>query len=101
MGVFGRASYKQDSGVVHYLGEFSKTSDCQSACLAFTQGGLKCRSFAHHQADMIDPDPQSFARLCYGIVDMSWQPHAETNVTSGVVHWPEPRCQTDEDCSLN
>ena len=50
---------------------------------------------------MIDPDPRSFATLCYGVTDRSWVNVTEINVTSGVVHWPLERCKTDEDCSLN
>ena len=50
---------------------------------------------------MIDPDPKSYATLCYGVTDRSWVNVTEINVTSGVVHWPLERCKTDEDCSLN
>ena len=50
---------------------------------------------------MIDPDPRSYATLCYGVTDGSWVNVTEINVTSGVVHWPPERCKTDEDCSLN
>lgn len=58
--VFGRAAFKADKGPVRYLGAYQTLSACEAACL----GQPDCKSFAWHQADMIDPDPKSFRTLC-------------------------------------
>ena len=36
---------------------------------------------------MIDPDPKSYATLCYAVTDTSFTGQHETNVTTGVVVW--------------
>lgn len=99
--VDGRAAYRADKGVVVFLGSFETLQACETACLSFRRGSNLCRSFAWHQADMVDPNPQSFRTLCYGVTDTSFRQRPETNVTSGIVHWPPPRCSSDDDCSLN
>lgn len=99
--VWGRAQYKADTDIVKYLGSYNYTLECQAKCLSYRHPGdpyIRCQSFTHHQANLIDPDPTSFRTLCYAIIDGSWEPHLEKNVTSGQVFWG---CTNDEDCSLN
>jgi hypothetical protein len=96
--VFGRAQYKKDAGVVKYLGSFNATEDCEHACINYKQDGQVCHSFGFHEPTLVDPNPQSYATLCYGVTDLSWSPTHQVNTTSGIIHLP---CANDEDCSLN
>jgi hypothetical protein len=91
--VYGRAQYKKDSGVVRYLGQFNKTRECVSACLAYNgNGAQRCMSFTHHLPNM----PTNWHGLCFGVVDHSWKPVPDTSsppiITSGRVPWPEEGC---------
>ena len=89
--VNGRAPYKASRGPVHYLGSYTALKECEDVCIAYVGAkGERCWSFAWHQTDMIDPDPQSYATLCYAVTDGSFCHAKETNVTSGIVEWPAP-----------
>ena len=93
--VYGKAKFKQDSGVVKYLGQFNATNECVAACLAFDRDGDTCFSFTHHLLTM----PTNWKGLCFAITDHTWAPVPDTStppvIASGRVSWPEDPCGPD------
>ena len=55
-----------------------------------------CRSFTWHQADMIDPDPRSYATLCYAVTDTSFHNQASTVWKEEKAVWKEEKEEKEE-----
>jgi len=77
--VYGQAVLSGDTETVKYLGSFEDTLDCLTACLNFNTNGQTCYSFTHHTPEF----NASYAKQCFGHVDLSWGPVPQANINSG------------------
>eukprot|EP00966_Prymnesium_polylepis_P266274 6150937-Prymnesium_polylepis.1 len=96
--VVGRASPRDSTCHVKYLGQMTTQADCAAACAAF-QGIARCKSWSWYQPTHDDAE---WREGCYGVTDHTWETQTQMHVSSGQLRSvDDDRCYDAEDCSYN
>ena len=85
-----RGTCKGSTETIKYLGKFDSLDECEAACLSYSVGRTRCRSFTYHFAAYKD---KRFRHTCFGVTNPKWLKTREHAVSSGRVFGPLARVQ--------
>ena len=64
-----RGACKGSTETIKYLGKFDTLDECEAACLEYSMGSTRCRSFTYHFAAYKD---KRFRHTCFGVTNPKW-----------------------------